>query len=203
MRTSPIASAVQYCAARFSTSPASAQRGRQIRAECDDAVIGQQAGHAALQGGDARRRRAPACRRCDTAHSGCRGRRQPRPCSGMRGCRGRCRPGAVACGECVCTMAPTSSRRLEYVAMKAPFARWTAAAEPAPVKVHERNIVGLRALVGHAGRTDEEAPLIAAHTDIAGGAMGQPAPRELATARNHRLAQMSGLLSGASGSVIV
>src|ERR1019366_2126250 len=77
----------------------------------------------------------------------------------------------------------------EYVAMKPPFARRSAAAEPAAIQVHERHIVGLEGVVSHAGRTDKKMLLVTANTDIAGGAIGQTATRERATGGNYRFAQ--------------
>src|SRR3989454_12447677 len=61
--------------------------------------------------------------------------------------------------------------RLEDVAVKTPFARGATAAKPAAVEIHERNVGGFEGFVGHAGRTNEKAQLITAHTDIARGAV--------------------------------
>src|SRR5277367_3720723 len=73
---------------------------------------------------------------------------------------------------------------LEYVTMKPPFARRTAAAEPAAVEVQQRNVVGLEGVVRHTGGTDEEPPLIATQTDIAGGTVGQAETREFTAPGN-------------------
>jgi len=78
----------------------------------------------------------------------------------------------------------------EYIAMKPPFARRTAAAEPAAVSVHERNIVGFEGVIRHSGRTHEKTPLIPAYADIAGCAIGQAALHERAASGNHRFAQL-------------
>src|SRR5438876_707293 len=80
--------------------------------------------------------------------------------------------------------------RVEYVAVEPPFARGATAAEPTSIEVHERNIRGLQHLVIHPGRAHEEPPLIAAHADIARGAMRQTSTRQLTTGRNHHRAQV-------------
>src|ERR1700680_1172139 len=78
----------------------------------------------------------------------------------------------------------------EYVAMKPPFARRTALAEPAAINVHERNVVEFEGVIRHSGRTNEKTPLVPTHTDIAGCAIGQAALHKLTTGSNHRFAQL-------------
>ncbi len=80
----------------------------------------------------------------------------------------------------------------EYVAVKPPFARRTAASEPAAAKVHERNVVGLEGVIWNSARTHEKTPFIPAYADIAGCSMSQAALRECATGGNYRAGLPSG-----------
>src|SRR5437868_3308628 len=96
--------------------------------------------------------------------------------------RGRVSGMRVDDGACVIA-------RLEDVAVKTPFARWATAAKPAAVELYERNVGGFEGFVSNARRTYEETQPITAHADVAGGAMGQPAARQVAARRNHRLAE--------------
>jgi len=56
---------------------------------------------------------------------------------------------------------------LEYISMKAPLTRGSAAPEPAAVKIHQRDIVVFERVIGHSAGTDEKSLLIAPQADVA------------------------------------
>src|SRR5258708_1240796 len=78
--------------------------------------------------------------------------------------------------------------RLEYVAMKSPFAGRAATSEPTAIKIHWYQVVGFDRVKSRSGRSDEKLPLLSTHTDIAGSAVSQLVARELATGSHDRFA---------------
>src|SRR5580693_5320646 len=86
--------------------------------------------------------------------------------------------------------------RLVDVAVEPPFARGAAVAEPAPVKVHERNIIGLQDPIIHSTRAHEEPPPIAARADVARCAIRQTTTRQLTTGLNQHRAQIRAARAG-------
>jgi hypothetical protein len=79
--------------------------------------------------------------------------------------------------------------RREEIPMKAPLARWAAAAEPPSIEMHQRNIGDFELFVEGACRADKETALVTANTDVPGRAIRQTTARQLTTRGDERLRQ--------------
>jgi hypothetical protein len=148
----------QYCSQRVSNSIASARLWAQVAAEDQHAVVGEQAGVAALQRGHGGVGQGLGAEGGVGARSARWCRRSARSCSGRAGCRGAGRRARWrrAHGRAARRRLPERRRRCRG---GAPFGRGRARALPAAVHGHQGTMSpAVQSFGGHPARGDQEAP---------------------------------------------